>query len=293
MVLTEWESLSHMLALFAGTALVDGAQPQSLLLVGPPGQGKSTIVKRFKHWPYAHGASAISVDGLRDLLSQDAAMRLLVLDEFQRLFSMTRDAVQNVCGLLLSLLSGDATNELVGPKGKGHRMNLNNRQLACMSSIPADVLITRLQDIQGTGLLSRFCLQSVIRSEQEAARVRKNILWAKVKNVDPFVLADLRPYPFPAQSFKTQQKVTLTKEAARELEAWAPDTFPKADDRKIVMCVTLAQSVAVLNGRTIVGRKDITELRTFTPYLTSLTYEGTVAPRQVPPLKRHPSWHQQ
>src|SRR3954469_25661237 len=132
MALTEWDSLSHCVSMFAAAALVEGAPPPSLLLIGPPATGKSETVRRFAHWPKVVGASDFTVDGLRDLLTTNQGLRLIALDEFQRIFSHTKDAVQNVTGLLLSLLSGNASRELVGPKGKGTRVNLEGRRIGML-----------------------------------------------------------------------------------------------------------------------------------------------------------------
>lgn len=280
--LTEWDSLSHFIALFAATALLEDEQPQSLLLVGKPSTGKSELVRRFAKWPSVMQVSDITSDGIRDILRQDDRLRMLALDEFQRIFSHTYDAVQNVAGLLLSLMSGNASRELVGPTGRGDRVDLSNRRVGIIAAIPNDVLDARRRDMESTGLLSRFAFLNVARSEEEAKRVRTNIYKRQ--------LTDLQPYALPSKMPDRLTRVTTAPEADEQLEQWGQKVFNTADDRKHRMLTTLVRSVALLNGRTRAGVADVKMLKRFEGHLQSLEFRGAISARRIPPLRALPTW---
>jgi hypothetical protein len=280
--ITEWDSSSHFLAMFAATALLKDEQPQSLLLVGNPGEGKSALVQRFSHWPGHFAASDITSDGLRRVLESDDKFRMLLLDEMQRIFAHTFDTVQNVCGLLISLMSGNASKELVGPQGKGTRVDLTGRRIGIIAAMPNDVLQLRIRDLEATGMLSRFSFLSIKRSDYEKLRVRANIYQRN--------RTDLLPYPIPPKMSREPQSVGATAEATRELEKWGSVVFANHDDRKHQMLTVLLRSVALLSGRSKAGMSDVRQLKVFEHHLRSLETRGVVSARTIPPLARGVDW---
>jgi hypothetical protein len=282
--LTEWESAAHFVALFAATALLDGERPQSLLLVGPPAEGKTALLRRFAHWPGVCRASDVTVSGLRDTMHADHAVRVLMLDEFQRLFGHQAATVENVTGLLLSLMSGDGGRELVGPDHAGQRVDLTGRALGIMTAIPFQVLRFKLRDMAGSGLLSRFAFLSLQRSAVERARVRRNIIYRQ--------LGDLAEYPAPQlPGGVARVAVQGNKAADAELERWLSGSGFNGDSRGVHLLTVLLRAVALLDGRDRVKRSDVGELRAFAGHLSSLAFDvGAVTPREVPPLQRAPVW---
>lgn len=280
--MTEWDANSHFLALFAATALLKGEQPQSLLLIGRPSEGKSALVDRFRNWPGHIKVSDLTADGLRRVLASEPNTRMILLDEMQRLFSHTFDTVQNVTGLLISLMSGNASRELVGPSGKGQHVDLSGRSIGVIAAMPTDVLSARLRDIEGTGLFSRFMFLSIIRSEMEKTRVRHNI-YHRVKS-------DLDPYPVPEKMPRNVVEVRTTPEADKELEKWGGDVFSTHDDRKHRMLTVLLRSCALLSGRRRAGIQDVRMLRRFEAHLRSVEFRAVATPKPIPPFRGKVAW---
>jgi hypothetical protein len=280
--ITEWDANSHFLALFAATALLKDEQPQSLLLVGRPSEGKSELVRRFRNWPGSLQVSDITADGLRRVLASEVNTRMILLDEMQRVFSHTFDTVQNITGLLISLMSGNANRELVGPSGKGQHVDLSGRRIGVIAAMPTDVLAARLRDIEATGLFSRFSFLSIVRSQAERDRVRGNIYHR--------IRTDLEPYPLPPKIPREPVAITTTPEADKELEVWGSDVFSTHDDRKHSMLTVLVRAVALLCGRRRAGTQDVKTLRRFESHLRSLEFRAVATPKPIPPFRGKVSW---
>lgn len=281
---TEWDANSHFLALFAATALLKDEQPQSLLLTGRPGEGKSALVGRFKLWPGHMHVSDFTSDGIKRVLQSEPRLRMFILDELQRIFAHTFETVQNVTGVLISLMSGNASIELSGPRGKGLYMDLTDRRVGVLAAIPTDVLNARMGDMEATGLLSRFAFLSIVRSDGERARVRRAIYRRDA--------TDLAPYPLPARMPREPVSIGISDEATSELEAWGLDVFEKADDRKHHMLTVLVRAVALLAGRKRAGVQDVWMLRRFEHHLRSLEVRAIAAAKHIPPFRGPVSWQQ-
>lgn len=284
LVFTEWDANSHFLALFAATALLKDELPMSLLLTGRPGEGKSALVGRFKQWPGHLHVSDFTSDGIKRALQSEPRLRMFILDELQRIFAHTFETVQNVTGVLISLMSGNASVELAGPRGKGAYMDLTDRRVGVLAAIPTDVLNARVGDMEATGLLSRFAFLSIVRTDDERTRVRRAIYRRDS--------SDLQPYPMPRRMPREPVSIAVSEEAARELEMWGLDAFAKADDRKHHMLTVLLRAVALLNGRKRAGVQDVLMLRRFEHHLRSLEVRAIATAKPIPPFRGPVSWQQ-
>lgn len=283
MPLTEWDSMRHFLAPFFASALATNAAPASLLVVGEPGVGKSALIGTFHAWPATFSVSNITVSGLHDVLTDRERVRVLIMDEWQKVFARPGTTSKNLASELLGLMSGSATQVLTGPKRGGTRADLTGRRLAVVSACPDDVLTAWWEEMQLTGLHHRFFYVKMAPSPAEWRRVEDAIF-----DDDR---ADLVDYPIPPGALREPLEVKRSAKARELFKTWARGTFPGLPPRGLRLLVALTQGVAILNGRDEVTPADVRELATFEDHLRSVNFEfGQYQGKPVPPLKRPPSW---
>lgn len=290
MSLTPWETESVFLALYVATGLVEGADAESLLIVGPPGVGKSRLLMRFGDYSSILMVSDLTVSGLRDVAKSQRNVRHLILPEFQRVFAHPKPTVASVCGLLTNLMTGDAGRELVGPDA-AQRSDLSDRQIGLLAAMTTDVFRENAKDMTATGFMSRFTVIGMDRDEQERKRVMHNIFRRK--------LDDLRPFETPLP--RNPIRIEGAEDLAAEVESWVSDWHNAPTERLSGHIMSLLSATALLRGRgqrTRVERTDLLFLQQFTPYFQSLSFGFVGKIKPLPPLltyaefqngKRHPA----
>ena len=70
-MLTQWESEKRLTGMLIATGLLKGEQAQSLLLIGPPGQGKTSMIRCFEQLPNVRLVSDLTSFGVRNILRRD------------------------------------------------------------------------------------------------------------------------------------------------------------------------------------------------------------------------------
>lgn len=277
MPLTPWASASLFLSLYPATGMVKGISAQSLLLVGEPGSGKSELLRRFSRLPSTVVAGDITVDPLRELAASDTRpvpLRHIIMPEFGRLFSHRDSTVAAVTNLLTSLMTADAGQELVGPRGGGHRLDLTGKQIGVLAAMPTDVFKLRFNDLVATGFLSRFIILGIRRSKEEKDRVLRNIANRSFIDLAPFAC------PLPT----AQAEVSGGERYGDRILKWVRSWNPNPSERLVQHVVSLLPAVTLLRGRHTVSEEDFAVLKMFQPYLTSVRAEGAFQIQEMPAL---------
>jgi len=264
------------LSLYVATGLVQNASAESLLLVGDPGTGKSEQLRRFSEEPSGVIVGDITVDGLREAMSDDTRpypLRHIIMPEFGRIFGHRDDTVRAVTGLLTSLMTRDAGKELAGPMGK-RRLDFTGMQVGVLAAMPTDVFNLHYKELLSTGFLSRFTILGVKRSAEERNRVMTNIFRGIRTDLRPFRChLPLRPVVVRGgEKFGTQ------------LQDWVESWNPNARERLAGHIVSLLPAVALLSGRHQVLAQDVEVLKLFQHYFESLSLDGTGKVKLIPPL---------
>lgn len=251
--LTPWESEARLIGLYMATGLLLGDHAQSVLLVGPPGQGKTAMIRRFRLLPTARLFSDLTSDGVRRAITDNTKVRHMLMPEFERLFSRDRAVSSQTANLLCNLMTGDAGEEGIGQK----TYNFEGRQVGVIGAMTADMYRARTEQLKETGLLSRFTVLGIDRSQAERARIVTNILNHRMD--------DLTPIQWP--QLLTPRTVTDTAHISRHISQWLKrDTAMPADERFVSRLLVLLKACALLAGRDVVTPFDLEVLQRFTPY---------------------------
>lgn len=251
--LTPWESETRLIGLYIGTGLLKDEDAQSVLLVGPPGQGKTKMIMRFNGLPTVKMFSDLTSDGIRRAVSDNPRIKHFLMPEFGRLFSRDRSVSSQTANLLCNLMTGDAGTEHIGHK----TYDFSGRQIGVIGAMTTDVFRERESDLAMTGLLSRFTVIRVDRGDEERRRVIANMVSAN--------LEDLSPVRWP--QLKEPRSVSYSKHLGSEITAWldAYERMP-SDERFVARLLVLLKSCALLNGHDRATSFDLDVLMRFTPY---------------------------
>jgi hypothetical protein len=189
------ESLVDFLSLTMWSGSVAGERPVSVILVAPPGAGKTSLLEKFQ------GETAIFVSDLtaRELstILKDAPKAThILLGDMLSLFGHKSSVVRLTCRML-SGLTGESlkTDSFTG--------GASNRQLGLITAIPPDDLAKRSVQSQLTagGFASRFV---VLRYSYAPNTVRKIHDYIRAdrytkERIQPFVI-DPEPVPIAINS---------------------------------------------------------------------------------------------
>lgn len=254
MLLTPWESETRLVGMYIATGLLKGEQAQSVLLIAPPGQGKTAMINRFSPLPTTRRISDLTSNGIRGVMRKDSNgnLRHLLMPEFERLFSRDRSVSSQAANLLCNLMTGDAGEELIGRE----EYDFSERQVAIIGAMTTDVFRQRREMLKETGMLSRFHLLPIERDEEEKKRV---IAAIANQNYD-----DLSPVNWP--ELKQPREVACDPGYGEPILTWLDSTNLKYDERFVARVIILLKACALLNNRSAVTDHDLRTLMTFTPF---------------------------
>lgn len=254
-VLTQWESETRLVGLFVATGLLRGSQAQSLLLISPPGQGKTAMIERFSDVPSVSKITDLTSNGIRTVLKRDAAgaIRHFLMPEFARLYSRDQRVATQSVNLLCNLMTGDAGVEMIGQA----EFDFTGRQLGVIAAMTTDSFSQLRPVMVETGLLSRFHVIPADRTNEERQRVIRNIAFSAFADLSPIRWPELR---------QTAHEVSCSSRMGGMLMDWIDSTSVAADERFMSRLMVLVRACALLNRRTHVTPDDVHTLATFTPY---------------------------
>lgn len=256
MLLTPWESESRLMGMFIATGCLEGRQALGVLLVGPWGQGKTEMIRRFSGLPTTRMVSDITSDGIRRVLNEDKAgtVRHFLMPEFDRVFSRDKSVSAQAVGLLCNLMTGDAGLEYIGRNVH----DFTGRQVSIVGAMTTDVYRRRQEEIEDSGLASRFQIVSVDRDELERNRVIENILYQRND--------DLTPIRWP-QLAEMRRVLYDDAKLSRQVHSWLMATKGMPSNERFAARIpTLLRAIALLDGRSRVLPEDFATFRLFAPY---------------------------
>ena len=254
-LLTAWESNTRLVGLYVATGCITNEQAQSILLVGPYGQGKSEMIRRFGSIPSVRMMTDMTQFGIRAICDEDGDSRVrhIAITEMDRLFSRDKATRGAALGLLTNLMTGDVGEEYIGM----HKFDFRRRQFGVIAAMTTGQYHQNRTEMAQSGMLSRFQVMFIDRTEEERLRVRTNIL-RRVKS-------DLSAINWK-QLFH-RGEVLYDSALAEEMHEWLENTpgIP-SDERFTSRFIVLLKACAWLSGNTLAARYDFGTLKLFAPY---------------------------
>lgn len=188
---SDWHKMTELVSLVLTTGAIQNCAPQSLLIVGEPGSGKTALVERFadEDDPSFNGHSKLvgqlSAWGLRNFLKLEAQRGVthLIVPEFQTLFMRRQDTWAAVEGLLLQAMAEGVGDFYNGPEAETY----NKAKLGLVACMTRDAYMGIRMDFRKTGLGSRFLVVRWNRTKrqiEDAIRRKSKGDFAQLGKVD-------------------------------------------------------------------------------------------------------------
>lgn len=158
----EWRQLSWVIGCALATGYLDDEPPVSMLVLGSPGSGKSTLMSRWSDDSSALTYSDLTSDSLRHTIFPKMAregQRHLFLPEFFKLFQRAQASVANLTGVLSAAMSGELHMVMQGER-EMEKLPLGFR-IGVVGAMTDKVYREWSKDLSNTGMMDRFLVMSL------------------------------------------------------------------------------------------------------------------------------------
>lgn len=173
----EWDRMTRLVGLTVATGYLANERPQSLLLVGNPGVGKSSLLARFAEVPTVRTLSDVTSDPLRRHILPEMSerdQRTLIMPELIKVFQRNPSTTANTVGLLTLAMTGEVGRSYVGNEEVPEIPD--GWCLGLIGAMTTRVFQDWRQMIANSGLLSRMHVVHVRFSEVTQRRIEQAII---------------------------------------------------------------------------------------------------------------------
>ncbi len=249
-----WDRGTELLALFVvtgrlrlrvGSHIESRPRPQSAVLVGPPGKGKTELIERFRANRSIAYRSDLTVRGLWSLLDRAERGRHthLAMPEFQKVFQRKLATAENCIGTLVEAMDEGVTDAEVGPQ----KLSFRGARLGLIGGMTGRSLRRRGPLLYEMGFLDRAAVIPWHPPDSEIQDIMSRIARGDRSDLAPIIL--------PA----TTDVVVVDQpaEVGLRLRDYVWQSWPDSALRMFQRFRYLVASSAVLEGRDVCCDSDI------------------------------------
>jgi AAA lid domain len=187
-----WQALTTLVGLSAITGRIVGESPQSLMIVGPAGNGKSALLNRFRlpHGEEYHNSNlwyltSASSTGITSVL-QNKAVRVthLVAPEFQTFILRKGSVWASLLGMLLPAMAEGLHEVRNGPK----MIHLGGAKLGLLAAMTYEAYQWHREQLRGTGFFDRMLVVHWHRSRDDQTLAQYLVNRGETRELTPVSL---------------------------------------------------------------------------------------------------------
>lgn len=229
---------------------VENERPLSLILIAPPGAGKTSVLEMLES-PVGYFLADITSREIKMILKKNKDISHIMLGDFTAVFSRARGTAKLTINLLGRLTGDKLTHE----PWSGEELQ-TPRKLGFISAIPPDDLAKRdiRSHVQGAGFASRFLFAKYSYSQKTIDDVHKYIREGKYRESRKFHF-EIKP-----GSFRVEVPENISSDIDRLAQSIKTDPLGFRAHHHLR---TLACSIARKNHRNTVSAKDYATLVEF------------------------------
>lgn len=249
----DWERYTALVGMFVATGYLLNDNPQSLLLVGEPGIGKSQLLSRFAKHPTITRVSDVTSDGLRHVVFPrmiKAGHKHLMLPEFHKLFQRRESTGEHTAGVLQSALSGELHTAVIGKDEV--QIGQPGWRIGMLGAMTTTVFANWQRNLGNSGFIDRLMVVPV----SLAAEIQASIEYA-IASEDVSMTVEVSFSKLTAPT-----AVVIPKVLARSIQSLATTIFKNDPNRnrKVATVRALTRGVAAMRGAKSILKRDVEQV---------------------------------
>jgi hypothetical protein len=282
-----FESLSEVLETAFYTAPVAGTIPSSIMLVGPPGTGKSKGILQFNS-PSLHITNDITSSGIVDILENDklGAVRHVVIPDFNIVVSHKQSTSALTVATLLTVMSEGVARVDDGRRKK----EIVHAPIGIITAMTRDVYDDNVTKFRKLGIGRRFCYlffgycyntRSQIQTEISNGSVTLQQLMPRKLDLPDvskwplhLIIKETEAVQIREISREMAENMSFQPKWIKEENTWVIKPFRGTSPIEFtphMVLRTMAQGHALRSGRMVVNEEDIEFLKRFVAFTNYAT----------------------